>query len=351
MAPLFEISDSGFQSHESTSFADLKIRERQDLQQLLRDDIGVIDRDLLVVAEEYGNWEDARRRVDLLAIDRQARLVVIELKRTDDGGHMELQALRYAAMLSALQVDEVVAAYDSLLARLRPDEPHDARRELADFVEQDEEALELSEQIRIVLISRDFGREITSTVLWLNAFEPMDIRCFRLVPYEITGTVLVDVQQVIPLPEAAEYQVRLRRKDQERHRARTDGRDFTRFQIVVDGTAMPDENKRRAIRTMVETMVGRGCEPARVAEVIGSRRFRGVDGVYSDPDQMIEPMEAAYPDLRFDPGRFWTEFPIHRDGHTWVISKMWGRDTEDYLRELADTFPESGVTFRRVDDH
>ncbi len=49
--------------------------------------------DLLVVSEEFGEWDDSRRRIDLLAIDRDANLVVIELKRTEDGGHMELQAI------------------------------------------------------------------------------------------------------------------------------------------------------------------------------------------------------------------------------------------------------------------
>ncbi|WCN83850.1 hypothetical protein [Micromonospora sp. LH3U1] len=37
------------------------------------------------MAEEFGNWEDARRRVDLLAVEKAGHLVVIELKRTDDG--------------------------------------------------------------------------------------------------------------------------------------------------------------------------------------------------------------------------------------------------------------------------
>ena len=50
--------------------------------------------DLYVLTEEFGEWEESRRRIDLLAIDKQANLVVIELKRTDDGGHMELQAIR-----------------------------------------------------------------------------------------------------------------------------------------------------------------------------------------------------------------------------------------------------------------
>jgi hypothetical protein len=32
----------------------------------------------------------------------------------------------------------------------------------------------------------------------------------RLQPYNLSGRILVDVQQIIPPPEAAEYQVRVR---------------------------------------------------------------------------------------------------------------------------------------------
>jgi RecB family endonuclease NucS len=56
----------------------------------------IVSPDTIVIAEEFGEWEDSRRRIDLLGLDKNANLVVIELKRTDDGGHMELQALRYS---------------------------------------------------------------------------------------------------------------------------------------------------------------------------------------------------------------------------------------------------------------
>lgn len=36
----------------------------------------------MVIAEEFGEWEDSKRRIDLLGLDREANLVVIELKRT-----------------------------------------------------------------------------------------------------------------------------------------------------------------------------------------------------------------------------------------------------------------------------
>lgn len=72
----------------------------------------MVARGCVVVSEEFGDWQDSRRRIDLLAIDQEANLVVIELKRTEDGGHMELQAIRYAAMVSTLTFEQVVRVYE-----------------------------------------------------------------------------------------------------------------------------------------------------------------------------------------------------------------------------------------------
>jgi RecB family endonuclease NucS len=69
---------------QATTFATLNFTERGDLQRLLRDQIEIISKDTLVIAEEFCDWDDSRRRIDLLAIDKEARLVVIELKRTEE---------------------------------------------------------------------------------------------------------------------------------------------------------------------------------------------------------------------------------------------------------------------------
>ena len=82
---------------------------------MLKSQIEVIAPDILIVAEEFGQWEDSRRRIDLLGLDKDANLVVIELKRTEDGGHMELQALRYAAMISALTFSRLIEIYEDFL--------------------------------------------------------------------------------------------------------------------------------------------------------------------------------------------------------------------------------------------
>jgi hypothetical protein len=57
-------------------FAELGLEERRDLQWLIRERIDVVAPDTLVLAEEFGNWKDSRRRIDLLALDREANLVV-----------------------------------------------------------------------------------------------------------------------------------------------------------------------------------------------------------------------------------------------------------------------------------
>ena len=116
--PLYEMTPAAFRLIGEASFADLKVRERDDLQRLLRAQINVLGDDLYVLTEEFGDWEDSRRRIDLLAIDPQANLVVIELKRTNDGGHMELQAIRYASMVSAMTFERAEQIHGEFLARI-----------------------------------------------------------------------------------------------------------------------------------------------------------------------------------------------------------------------------------------
>lgn len=109
--PLYRVTKDRLEPVKQTSFIEERLLERKDLQRLLKADISVIGDDMMVIAEEFGDWEESNRRIDLLCLDKQARLVVVEIKRTEDGGHMELQAIRYAAMVSSMTLDQAIAAY------------------------------------------------------------------------------------------------------------------------------------------------------------------------------------------------------------------------------------------------
>lgn len=215
--PLYEIQQPDLTLREiaPSTFSDLQIRERAHLQAMLRDTPGVIAPDLFVFAEEFSDWQESLRRIDLLALDKEANLVIIELKRVEEGGHMELQALRYAAMLSTVDFDGVVAAYEKMLenpevARKRGYGPDQAREALLEFLGATDEVV-ISDTPRIILMAPSFSKEITTTILWLNE-KGLDLRCVQVRPYQLGDVNYLDVEQVIPLPSADDYIVRRREK-------------------------------------------------------------------------------------------------------------------------------------------
>lgn len=225
---LYEITSNNLAKISQTTFDQAGLRERDDLQRLLKKQIEVILPDTLIVSEEFSEWEESKRRIDLLALDKNANIVVIELKRTEDGGYMEQQAIRYAAMVSTMTFDRVVEVYSRFLLREGKHEI-DARLEILEFLdwnEPDEDSF--GQDVRIVLASSNFSKELTTTIMWLNKRD-LDIRCIRVIPYQDKGRILVDVQQVIPLPEAAEYQIKIREKEQKERKEKSERSSFFKF--------------------------------------------------------------------------------------------------------------------------
>jgi hypothetical protein len=208
--PVFRLTKERIEKLAEPTFEQLGVLERGDLQRVLKANISVIAPDVLVIAEEFCEWDDSKRRIDLLGIDRNANLVVIELKRDQEGGHMELQALRYAAMVSSMTFDRATDVFQCLLDQTG--QAGDARLRLLEFLGWEEPREEdFARETRIILVAADFWKELTTTVLWLNDCS-LDIRCVRMKPYQHGTEVFVDVQQIVPLPEAEEYQVRVREK-------------------------------------------------------------------------------------------------------------------------------------------
>ncbi|WP_368647146.1 hypothetical protein [Castellaniella ginsengisoli] len=172
---LYVVNDDQLKAVQTTTFAQESILERKHLQAMLRQDATPLGEDLLVLCEEFGNWQDSNRRIDLLCLDKQRNVVVVEIKRTEDGGHMELQAIRYAAMVSSMTLDQVIAAHAQMLGG--DNAANEARDAILEFLELDSvDEAELNGEVRIILASADFSPEITTSVIWLNR-QGLDIRC------------------------------------------------------------------------------------------------------------------------------------------------------------------------------
>lgn len=202
---LFELNASEFSELNETTFEALGVHERSNLQRLLRDQIEIIAPDTMVLDEEFSKWEDSSRRIDLLGLRKDGSLVVIEIKRTQDGGHAELQAIRYASMINSMTFQQGVDTLNRYL--MRRGQSGDAEALIRDHMGNPELVEDsFAQTVSILLVSADFSKELTTSVLWLREFE-VDIRCVQLKPYlRNSGEVLVDIRQLIPLPEAADFQ-------------------------------------------------------------------------------------------------------------------------------------------------
>lgn len=51
--------------------------------------------------------------------------------------------------------------------------------------------------------------------MWLLS-KGLDITCVKLSPYNFNGEVLLDINQIIPLPEAESYLIKIKEKNTER---------------------------------------------------------------------------------------------------------------------------------------
>ena len=89
----------------------------------------------------------------------------------------------------------------------------------------------------------------------------------RIKPYGSSENILIDVQQVIPLPEAEDYQIKVREKRQVDREARR-SRDLTRYNVTVGETTLTNLFKRRAIHAVVKGLCDRGVSPDLIEKAI-----------------------------------------------------------------------------------
>ena len=347
------ISQGALIKVDRTTFAAQKIQERAHLQAALRDHIELLDEHLHVVSEEFGDFEGVLRRVDLLCIDKDCRLVVVELKRTADGGHMELQALRYAAMVSTMTFAQLVRTYAKYRQSrgLADHSEASARADLIAWLDADDyEEPEVPRKVGIILASEDFSHEITTTVLWLNEFHDFDIRCVRLSPYLLGDRVLLDVQHVIPLPEASVYTVRVREKENAvRQPSGVLKADLTKFVVETpEGTSDPLP-KRWAMLRLVQAMVATGTTLDQIEEILPRRKTLRVEGIFQSNDALWAAVEVQHGRSAESRKRWHIADGIEVGNQTWVLNNNWGSSTREHFKQLLAIAAE-GISVREEEE-
>lgn len=311
---IYSLSKTGIEVIQKTSFQQNGILERGHLQAYLRDKIEIISPGTLIISEEFSEWDESKRRIDLLGIDKEANLIVIELKRTDSGDYMELQALRYASMISTMSFERCISIYqkyiDSRGLIL------DAEEELISFLESVDPVEEsFASDVKIVLASADFSKELTSSVMWLIS-KGIDIKCVRITPYKHKEDMLLDVSQIIPLPEAEDYLVKIKEKNEERKKAIDSKRDKTkyRFKDALLG-------KNRFVLEVVKEYLKRNPISFEQLEQVLPKTMQGSIGVINTTEFITRKYEGKQDKRHFIKD---DEILISADNIQFAVSTEWG---------------------------
>lgn len=196
-------------------FGDLALRERDHLQEWLVHQPDALGEDLLILQKEFDGFDKTNERLDLLALDKAGNLVVIENKLDDSGRDVTWQALKYTAYVSTLKTVQIVEIYQKYLDRYCGG--GSASERICEFLEVEElqEAkLNPSNGQRMIFIAANFRREVTATVMWLIG-RGITMQCFRVTPFVFENELFLDLQQIIPPPEAADYMIGISSKEVE----------------------------------------------------------------------------------------------------------------------------------------
>ena len=195
---------NSIQKIEETTFKEIGASERNHLQEWIAKNPEVLcgeDESLLIIQKEFDGFNDTRERLDLLALDNNGNLVIIENKLDDSGRDVTWQGLKYVSYCASLNTEQIIDIYDAYLSS----DEESAAQNIKEFLglESEEELLLNEGDQRLILVAHKFRKEVTSTVMWLLE-KDIKIQCFKAVPYKMGDENLLQLEQIIPLPETQE---------------------------------------------------------------------------------------------------------------------------------------------------
>lgn len=338
--PIYKIQNNSITLLPKTTFSAEKINEARDLQKFLVNSLEIIENDLFLLSSEFGYWAESKRRIDILCLDKSANLVVIELKRTDDGGHMELQAIRYAAMVSNMTFEDAIKVKTSYCDKIG-ESSENVKEDILQFLEwESEESGLFAVDVRIILISADFNKEVTSSVLWLLNRD-IDIKCIKMVPQKDVDELYLDIQQIIPLPEATDFQVKLREKQSEQRQvARISSRDYTKFNLSICGNFYEKLNKRELVYQVVSNGLQSKIPISKLIAILSKKRWLVVDKICYTTQEFEE--EIGLMEKKYDSKRWFNKAGelFHIEGKTYSLKNQYGGSALPLVKEILETFPE-----------
>ena len=197
---------------EKITFKSAGLTERKHLQEWIDKNPESLGEELLIIQKEFSGFDETNERLDLLALDKKGNLVVIENKLDDSGKDVVWQSLKYASYCSGSNSQEIKEMFEDYLQKKGI--KGEAQKRLTDFFEDEdyEKTLNIGNGQRIIMVSAEFRKEVTSSVLWLLSYG-LKIQCYKVTPYRHGEDIFLDFNQIIPTKEAEDYMIKVASKN------------------------------------------------------------------------------------------------------------------------------------------
>lgn len=199
--------DKSTEEIKDISFKEVGLKERKDLQEWIANNPFMLGEELLIIQKEFDGFNNTNERLDLLAIDKLGNLVVIENKLDDSGKDVVWQSMKYAGYCSSLKKEDIKSIYQQYLTK--NDKTLNAEDIITSFLNKaDFSEVQLNQDLtqRIILVARDFRKEVTNTVIWARKYG-MKIQCIKITPYLLDNKLIVDTDQIIPVKDIADIMI------------------------------------------------------------------------------------------------------------------------------------------------
>ena len=170
----------------------------------------------------------------------------------------------------------------------------------------------------------------------------------RLHPYRLGSSILLDVQQIIPLPKAADYQVQIRQKQRETRPAAEQSLDWTRYDVQTKDELHRKLYKREVMFIVCRFLVQQGVAPEEIERTAGRKLLESSEGQIDGTSFRAELVKRR-PNDAVATKRFFSgdDQLMTFNGRTYAVSNQWSKDTmEAAMAALLAKYGSLGVSYR-----
>jgi len=250
------------------------------------------------------------------------------------------------------------------------DTEDEARTLIQDFLELEDDNLLLNrDDQRIIFVANHYRKEVTSSVLWLINHD-IKIKCFKATPYSLDEELFLQIDQIIPVPEVAEFMIDAKEKEKE-DKGRSKVVEQTRADLLEFWKLTKNDLQQHSIHFFDNVSpkphfnIGFAKGKARFAMVIGRNAPRVEIYFANDGDKVLFNAMLKYKDeleSKFHGTITWEELPnkkasrikhdmpkeIHDKVGAWKDSDAINGRIEWYRKEIVEFYNVFYPVWERV---